>query len=155
MKYLKIIIFAFTLFICNIANADTLYVNTPVLNLRSCPSTKCEIVGKLMSGESVYVEEYQGDWVKVQTDISSGYVAKRLLIDNISSSSDETNLFTSLIILILVLCVAWFFYMLPARLARNNKNAGKIYKVNLFLGWVPGVWIILLIIALVSEEVDR
>ena len=155
MKYLKLIIFAFTLFICNIANADTLYVNTPVLNLRSCPSTKCEIVGKLMSGKSIYVEEYQGDWVKVQTDIGNGYVVKRLLVDNLPHSSDETNLFASLIILILVLSIAWFFYMLPARLARHNKNAGRMYKVNLFLGWVPGVWIILLIVALVSEKVDQ
>ena len=155
MKYLKLIIFAFTLFICNIANADTLYVNTPVLNLRSCPSTNCEIVGKLISGESIYVEEYQGEWVKVQTDIGSGYVVKRLLIDNLSSSNNETNLFISLIILILVLWIAWFFYMLPAKLARHNKNADRMYKVNLFLGWVPGVWIVLLIVALVGERVDQ
>ena len=48
-----LIFFCLLLFICNLANAETYYVNTEVLNLRSCEGTDCKILGKLTSGESV------------------------------------------------------------------------------------------------------
>lgn len=155
MKCLKSIIFAFTLLICHIANAEVRYVNTPVLNLRSCPSTECEISGKLVSGETVYVEETQDEWAKVRTDKGNGYVVKRSLVDHSASSNTEDHHVATLIFFILLLCLAWCIYMLPAKLAKNNKNAARMYKVNLFLGWIPVVWVILLILGMVGERVDE
>ena len=155
MKCLKSIIFAFTLLICHIANAEVRYVNTPVLNLRSCPSTECEISGKLVSGEIVYVEETQDEWAKVRTDKGNGYVVKRSLTDRSASSNTEEHPVLAFIIFILLLCLAWCIYMLPAKLAKNNKNADRIATVNLLLGWIPIVWVILLILALVGERVDE
>lgn len=158
MKCLKFIIFAFILLICHIANAEVRYVNTSVLNLRSCPSTECEISGKLVSGETVYVEETQDEWAKVRTDKGNGYVVKRSLADHTSHYTpydSEDHPILTLLFFIFAICIAWFIYMLPATLAQNNKNAARMYKVNLFLGWIPGVWPILLILALVGERVDE
>ena len=45
--------------------------------------------------------------------------------------------------------------MLPAKIAKNNKNANKIYMTNLFLGWIPLIWLIVLICALTGEAKEE
>lgn len=149
MKYLKLICFIYTLFIClficQFANAETYYVNTEVLNLRSCEGTNCKILGKLISGESVDVIEDKGEWVKVKTDKGEGFVIKRSLLNG---NSGEYSPWVIWIILAISL-LAWF---LPSVIASNNVNHRKIFWVNLLIGWIPIIWLILLIAALVGEK---
>ena len=64
MHFLKLIFFCLTLLVCNSANAETYYVNTEVLNLRSCEGTDCKILGKLTSGETVELLEDKGIPIK-------------------------------------------------------------------------------------------
>ncbi len=151
MKIFKLILFLLTLSICNFARAETYYVNTEVLNLRSCAGTDCKILDKLTSGSVVDVVEDKGEWVKVKTDKSEGFVIKRSLT-NESAETGIGEIIFSVVLLVIFIFVAWFIYMLPARLAANNKNADKIYGVNLFFGWFPGIWPILLVAALIGES---
>lgn len=151
MKYLKIFLLLCALAISGNAFAETYYVNTEVLNLRSCEGTDCKILGKLTSGESVELLEDKGEWVKVQTDKGEGFVIKRSLTTQSSGSSIGEVIF-NIILLVIIAWIALFFYLLPARLAANNKNANKIYRVNLFLGWIPIIWLILFVAALIGES---
>lgn len=130
--------------IAKIAYAETYTVDTPVLNIRSCAGTNCKIVGKLTEGDTVNSIQDYGDWIKIELNTGSGYVIKKALSKN--------NTVISVIILAFVLWLVLFIYMLPSKIAANNKNANKIYKVNLFLGWIPVIWLILLLAALVGED---
>ena len=85
-----------------------------------------------------------GDWIEKKTEKGSGYVIKKSL--------SEDNTIFSVVILVLILWLVFFIYMLPSKIAANNKNASKIYKVNLFLGWIPVIWLILLLAALIGES---
>ena len=149
MKYLQILILSLILFCSRFANAETYYVNTEVLNLRSCEGTKCEILGKLTSGEAVEVIKDNGEWVKVQTNKGEGFVIKRSLT---TQSSGIGEIIVGVFILALVLWIVWFFYFLPSRIAAGNKNANKVYRVNLLLGWIPIIWLLVLFAALIGEN---
>lgn len=154
MHFLKLIFFCLTFLVCNFANAETYYVNTEVLNLRSCERTDCKILGKLNSGEALELIEDKGEWVKVKTDSSEGFVIKRSLTTESSDTDIGEIVFVSLLF-ILFLWIALFIYLLPAKIASNNKNANKVYKVNLFLGWIPVIWLILLAAALIGESKEK
>ncbi|GEM_PF-2697118 len=70
--------------ICNIpcfsAIADTMVVKVPVLNVRSCPSTDCNIINKLSKGDKVNVSDTNMGWAKIETDKDkTGYVINRSL----------------------------------------------------------------------------
>ena len=151
MKYLKVFLFLCALAISGNAFAETYYVNTEVLNLRSCEGTDCKILGKLTSGESVELLEDKGEWVKVQTDKGEGFVIKRSLTTQSYGSSIGEVIF-SIILIVIIAWIALFFYLLPSKIAANNKNANKIYRVNLFLGWIPIIWLILFVAALIGES---
>lgn len=43
-------------------------------------------------------------------------------------------------------------YFFPTICAKGNDNEDKIFAVNLFLGWFPVVWIILLLAALIGDR---
>ena len=144
MKYLKLIAFLLVITICRTANAESYTVDTPVLNVRSCAGTNCKIIGKLTEGNTVNSIQDHGEWIEIETENGSGYVIKKAL--------SEDNTITSIIILVFVLWLLFFIYMLPAKIASNNKNASKVYKVNLFLGWIPVIWLILLLAALIGES---
>ena len=144
MKYLKLIIFLLIIVVAQITNAGSYVVDTPVLNIRSCAGTNCKIIGKLLEGKTVEVIQDNGEWVEIKTENGSGYVIKNAL--------SEDNTAVSVIIFIVVLWLVFFIYMLPAKIASDNKNADKIYKVNLFLGWVPVIWLVLLLAALIGES---
>ena len=144
MKYLKLIVFLLIIVVAQITNAGSYVVDTPVLNIRSCAGTNCKIIGKLLEGKTVEVIQDNGEWVEIKTENGSGYVIKNAL--------SEDNTAVSVIIFIAVLWLVFFIYMLPAKIASDNKNADKIYKVNLFLGWIPIIWLILLLAALIGES---
>lgn len=144
MKYLKLIVFLLIIVVAQITNAGSYVVDTPVLNIRSCAGTNCKIIGKLLEGKTVEVIQDNGEWVEIKTENGSGYVIKNAL--------SEDNTAVSVIIFIFVLWLVFFIYMLPAKIASDNKNADKIYKVNLFLGWVPVIWLVLLLAALIGES---
>ena len=144
MKYLKLIVFLLIIVIGRTANAESYVVDTSVLNIRSCAGTNCKIIGKLTKGDAVNSIQDHGEWIEIETENGSGYVIKKAL--------SEDNTITSVIILVFILWLLFFIYMLPAKIASNNKNANKIYKVNLFLGWIPVIWLILLLAALVGES---
>lgn len=155
MKYLKIILFLCALVISNVANAETYYVNTPVLNLRSCEGTNCQILGKLTSGVAVEMVEDRGEWVKVQTDKGEGFVIKKSLSQSsniqslATSNNDNTDSLFAMGFILIILLLAWW---LPTLIARKNANFYKIFWVNLLIGWIPIIWLILLIAALVGER---
>ena len=144
----KLVFLLFLMFI-SIAQAETYYVNTEVLNLRSCEGTKCEILGKLTSGEAVEVIKDNGEWVEVQTDKGNGFVIKRSLT---TQSASIGEIVVSVMVIVFVLWLVWFFYFLPSRIAAGNKNANKVYRVNLLLGWIPIIWLLLLFAALIGEN---
>lgn len=144
MKYLKLFVFLVIFSISQTANAKSYVVDTPVLNVRSCAGTNCEITGKLTKNDTVNSIQDHGEWIEIETENGSGYVIKRAL--------SEDNTLISVIVLIFVLWLVFFIYMLPSKIAANNKNASKIYKVNLFLGWIPVIWLILLLAALLGES---
>ncbi len=154
MKYLKIFLFVCALAISGVANAETYYVNTEVLNLRSCEGTDCKILGKLTSGEAVELLEDKGEWVKVETDKGAGFVIKRSLTTYSSDTATGEVVF-NMVVLLIIVWIALFFYLLPSRIAANNKNANKIYRVNLFLGWIPIIWLILFVAALIGESKEE
>lgn len=144
MKYLKLVAFLLLILTSQKVNAESYIVDTPVLNVRSCTGTNCKIIGKLVEGDSVVSIKDDGEWVEIKTENGSGYVIKKAL--------SEDNTIISVIVLVFVLWLVFFIYMLPAKIAASNKNASKIYKVNLFLGWIPVIWVVLLLAALIGES---
>ena len=143
-KYLKLVAFLLLILTSQKVNAESYIVDTPVLNVRSCAGTNCKIIGKLVEGDSVVSIKDDGEWVEIKTENGSGYVIKKAL--------SEDNTIISVIVLVFVLWLVFFIYMLPAKIAASNKNASKIYKVNLFLGWIPVTWVVLLLAALIGES---
>lgn len=153
MKYLKFIIFICFMFASGAAQAEVMRVNTDVLNLRSCPGTECNITAKLVRGDDVLVEDTSQSWAKVHTDKGNGYVSERFL----SASEEDSGALSFLWWIFVMFCgisIAFYFYMLPATLAQDNKNADTIYRANLFFGWIPGVWPLLFFAALIGEKRD-
>lgn len=62
------------------ANADTMVVKAPVLNVRNCPSTDCNIIHKLYKGDKVSINDINKGWAKIETDKDkTGYVISRSL----------------------------------------------------------------------------
>ena len=47
------------------ASAPYVTVATDYLNLRSCPSTKCAVIGSLSGGEQVQVLGAEGGWTQI------------------------------------------------------------------------------------------
>ena len=146
MKYLKLIVFLLIIAIGGTASAAS-YVDTPILNVRSCAGTNCKIIGKLTQGDTVNSIQDYGEWIEIETENGSGYVIKRAL--------KKDNTIVSVIILMFICLLLFFIYMLPAKIASNNKNASKIYIVNLILGWIPAIWLILLLAALIGERKEN
>lgn len=158
MKHLKLIVVIFTLLLTLPANAEDYIVKASALNVRSCASTNCEIVGKLTKGELVASVQDNNGWVKIITDSGNGYVIKSALSeasyhqDSLYHHDFSFSIFIHIIFLILATIVIIHIYLLPSKIAADNKNADKIYRVNLFLGWIPFVWLILLLAALIGES---
>ncbi len=59
------------------ADSFVVIVNGNV-NLRSCPSTDCDVVGSASNGSSLTVLGINGDWYQVQRDSGTAFIASRL-----------------------------------------------------------------------------
>lgn len=140
MKYFKLIILFLIIAIVQTANTRKYIVNTPVLNVRSCAGTNCKIIEKLTEKNAVNSIQDHGKWVEIKTENVSGYVIKKAL------KKDNSVIFA--IVLAVVLWLIFFIYMLPSKMANNHKNAGTILIINIFLGWIPIIWLILFAISL-------
>ena len=69
----------FICFMAGSANAELHSVAVSALNIRSCPGTHCNIVGKLKQNDEVIVEKVVGEWVQIKTNQGSGFVVKKYL----------------------------------------------------------------------------
>ena len=56
-----------------------------------------------------------------------------------------------LMVFFMVYALLWWT---PFICARQNKNKDQIFWVTVFLGWIPLVWMILLLSALLGDKVD-
>lgn len=151
MKYVKLIICLLIIMVDQTAHAKSYIVDTPVLNVRSCAGTNSKIIGKLTEGDTIVSIKDDGEWVEITTENGSGYVIKTALREY---NPDIEGVFY-VMVAIFFLWFVWCIYMLPAKVAAENKNAGKIYKINLFLGWIPFIWLILLFAALIGERKEN
>lgn len=83
---MKKIVFAFLIIVLpQITFAETKIVTVPVLNVRQCPSTDCNILSKLSKGEKVTVEKTIGQWSEIKQKGKTGYVISRSLRDSYMS----------------------------------------------------------------------
>ncbi|MBR6163273.1 hypothetical protein IKQ26_05255 [bacterium] len=67
---------------------------------------------------------------------------------------DEGTLTAITIILglIFTLCMLIVVWFIPVFCSRGNENANKILWLTIFLGWIPLVWLVLLIAALLGRK---
>lgn len=149
------LVIVYTLMIPMVVNAANYVVDVPVLNFRSCAGTNCQIIGKLSKGEIVdYIEDY-GEWAKIKANEKTGFVIKKALTEDYSDTFEIIPFVLYTMLFLAGIALAIFIYMLPARLAANNKNANKIFVLNIFLGWIPVIWLILFACALIGEEKEK
>ena len=62
-------------------NGNAYYVNATKLNIRSIPSSKGNVVGKLTTNEKVSVTGISGNWASVSYGNMSGWVSRQYLAD--------------------------------------------------------------------------
>lgn len=55
-------------------------VNASSLNVRECKKTSCKVITQLQSGQEVYAEDGDDEWISVSTEKGQGYVVKKYLI---------------------------------------------------------------------------
>ena len=55
------------------------------------------------------------------------------------------------LLIIILLITVWF---VPTICSRKNENAKPIFLINIFLGWIPIVWVAILIAALLGKKKD-
>ena len=79
---MKKLILALMLVLPQVTFAETKIVTVPVLNVRQCPNTDCNIISKLSKGEKVNVEKIVGQWSEINHDGKTGYVISRSLRDS-------------------------------------------------------------------------
>ena len=154
MKKLLLILSVFGLFVTSSANAATI-VNVEVLNIRSCAGTNCNIVGKLNRYDRVIVEKYSGEWARVKTSKGNGFVIRTSLRTesyNSRITGEDVGMF---LLIIFGIAIGLLILFAPSLVARNNKNGVKIFWINLLLFWIPFVWLILLIAALLGEQKEN
>lgn len=89
---------------------------------------------------------------RISTENGQGYVIKRALSKETSNIVSLFSGLGSFIFIGLIICFFIFIYLLPSKVAANNKNADKVFWVNLFLGWIPFIWLILLLAALLGDS---
>ncbi|HIY44354.1 superinfection immunity protein [uncultured Helicobacter sp.] len=67
----------------------------------------------------------------------------------------ESLLFSYVFFFVIIL-IFFFIFFLPTKIAysKKSRNRGKIFLVNLFLGWTIISWFIILIWAINDKEED-
>ncbi|WP_338452777.1 N-acetylmuramoyl-L-alanine amidase [Niallia oryzisoli] len=73
-------------------SSKTAKVTADILNVRSGPSTKNEVIGQLSFGSIVNIYSFDGNWTKIQYNNQIGYVSTTYLkMDSDTSNSNPTN----------------------------------------------------------------
>jgi len=62
---------------------------------------------------------------------------------------DIVNVFGMMVLFMMFVLLWWA----PFLCAQQNKNKNQIFWLTLLLGWIPIVWIVLLLSALLGEKV--
>lgn len=71
---------------------ETKYIDTELLNLRSGPGTKFDVIDKLAAGDSVIEMGKEGQWSEVKsTDGKTGYVSSRFLTATYPASQNKKD----------------------------------------------------------------
>ena len=67
-----------------------------------------------------------------------------------TSFSLETIL--PVIVGIIVISILLLIWLIPIFCSRGNENAKSILWLNIFLGWIPIIWLVLLLAALLGKK---
>ena len=62
--------------------------------------------------------------------------------------SDLIDIFIIILLCIIILLI----WLTPVFCSRGNENSKKILWLTLFLGWIPFVWLVLLLSALLGKK---
>ncbi len=73
------------------ANTESVIVDAPSLNIRSGPSLIADVTGSLKKGDQVKVISTSGDWLEIQDDNSSGWIASWLTTSTDRSIGTSTT----------------------------------------------------------------
>ena len=74
---------------CALAKTGT--VTASSLNIRKSASTESDVVGHLREGDKVTIDDTQGSWYKISASGKKGYVAKKYISVNGSSSGSKSS----------------------------------------------------------------
>lgn len=68
----------------------------------------------------------------------------------------ETDLYIETIFYIIIgvtiVSISFLLWLIPTFCSRKNENATAILWLNIFLGWIPLVWLVLLLAALLGKK---
>lgn len=62
---------------------------------------------------------------------------------------ENAMIIAGIILVVIIFIIIW---LIPIFCSRKNENATAILWINLFLGWIPVVWIVLLLAALIGKK---
>lgn len=62
---------------------------------------------------------------------------------------ENTMIIAGIILIVIIFITIW---LIPIFCSRKNENATSILWINIFLGWIPVVWIVLLLAALLGKK---
>ena len=62
---------------------------------------------------------------------------------------ENTMIIAGVILIVIILITIW---LIPIFCSRKNENATAILWINLFLGWIPIVWLVLVLAQLLGKQ---
>lgn len=62
---------------------------------------------------------------------------------------ENTMVIAGIVLVVIIFITIW---LIPLFCSRKNENATAILWINLFLGWIPIIWIVLLLAALLGKK---
>lgn len=65
---------------------------------------------------------------------------------------ENAMIIAGVILIVIILITIW---LIPIFCSRKNENATAILWINLFLGWIPIIWLVLLLAALLGKKKSR
>lgn len=65
---------------------------------------------------------------------------------------ENTMMIAGVILIVIIFITIW---LIPIFCSRKNENATAILWINLFLGWIPVIWIVLLLAALLGKKKNQ
>lgn len=65
---------------------------------------------------------------------------------------ENTMIIAGILLIVIIFITIW---LIPIFCSRKNENATAILLINLFLGWIPIIWIVLLLAALLGKKKNQ